>query len=152
MTTMNSIVTKSFEDVLFVPLECIHHNDSMSFVYLAGDNVKKIIEMGEANDNQAIILQGLGEDDKLMLSVPIDAEDWIFEGWDLFAELKEKRILEEKQREEDLEKFRLEMEKRRKEMDSLQKNEGNVEGVNPGMMFEMMRQRGGDRGGGRGRR
>jgi len=152
MTTMNSIVTKDFEDVLFVPLECIHHNDSMSYVYLSGQRVKKIIEMGETNDNQAIILQGLSENDNLLLSVPEDAEEWIFEGWDLFEELKQKRIEEEIRRAEELEKFRLEEEKRRKEMDSLKLNQPDVEGVNPGMMFEMMRQRGGDRGGSRGRR
>ncbi len=150
MTTMNSIITKEFEDALFIPLESIHHNDSMSFVYLANQKTKKIIEMGEANDNEAIILQGLTEDDMVLLSVPEDSEEWVFEGWDLFAELKVKRIAEEKQRLEDLERFKREEEKRQADFKKLQdslKQNGN-EGVGNDIMRMMMRS--GDRGRGRG--
>jgi len=151
MTTMNSIVTKEFEDVLFVPLESIHHNDSLSFVYLSAKKVKKIVEMGEANDNEAIILNGLDENDIILLSVPEDTEEWTFEGWDLYEVLKEKRIQEEKQRLEDLERFKAEEEMRQAEFKRLQDSLGQQGSQNSrvmeGMRFEM------DRGGrGRGRR
>src|SRR5690606_422816 len=50
MTTSNTIQTNAFTDTLFVPIESVFTNDSLSFVYLAdGKNTKQIIEPGEEN-------------------------------------------------------------------------------------------------------
>ena len=146
MTTMNSVITKEFDDVLFIPLESIHHNDSMSFVYLAKKKVKQIIEMGETNDNEAIILQGVSEDDIVLLSVPEDSEEWAFEGWDLFEVIKEKRIQAEKKRVEDLERFRLEEKKRKEEFQKLQDSLNQKESGSQQDMMRMIMREGRGRG------
>ena len=146
MTTMNSVITKEFDDVLFIPLESIHHNDSMSFVYLAKKKVKQIIEMGETNDNEAIILQGVSEDDIVLLSVPEDSEEWAFEGWALFEEIKEKRIQAEKKRLEDLERFRMEEEKRKEEFQKLQDSLNQKESGSQQDMMRMIMREGRGRG------
>ncbi|MCX6259189.1 MAG: efflux RND transporter periplasmic adaptor subunit [Bacteroidia bacterium] len=63
MTTNNAIITGVYENVLSVPLEAIHNNDSISFVYLVtgGRKVRQIIIPGESNENSIIIKKGLKE-------------------------------------------------------------------------------------------
>lgn len=102
MTTSNQIITNVYSDVLFIPLEAIHNEDSLSFVYTTS-NRKQIIVPGETNENYMIIEQGLSEGEELYLSVPENAERFKLSGKELIAVLKEreaKKLLEEKKREE----------------------------------------------------
>ncbi len=47
MTTSNTIQVGHFDDVVYVPIESVFYNDSLSFVYFTGNNKKKqIIEPG----------------------------------------------------------------------------------------------------------
>lgn len=71
MTTSNEIITDTFHNVMFVPLECIQ-TDSLSFVYLKqkGEAVKKEVITGLSNDNQIIIEQGLESGEQVFLSIP----------------------------------------------------------------------------------
>ncbi|MFC2118586.1 efflux RND transporter periplasmic adaptor subunit [Bacteroidota bacterium] len=142
MTSMNSIITAEFDDVLFIPLECIHNNDSLSFVYDSRNKIKQIIEVGDANDNQAIIVQGLEEDDVVLLSVPEDGDEWKFEGWDIFENVKQKRIEEERIRNEELERLKLEEQKRREEGGKLNLEDMTPEERNVAMQ-KMMQERNG---------
>ncbi len=98
MTTSNKIITKLIENALFVPLEALHsHMDSITFVYKReGLNiVKQEVVMGETNANEAVILAGLGEGDRVFLSVPSGQGD---KAIDLLLEMNGKR--KKKQEEE----------------------------------------------------
>ncbi|MCH8329871.1 MAG: HlyD family efflux transporter periplasmic adaptor subunit [Bacteroidetes bacterium] len=77
MTTSNQILVSSTEDALFIPLECLHGDDSSTYVYkqLGFRTIKQEVEVGITNDNQAIILNGLIEKDKVLISTPKEASD-----------------------------------------------------------------------------
>ena len=78
MTTSNKIITSLIDNALFVPLECLHsHFDSITYVYKReGLNiVKQEVIMGETNANDAVILGGLEEGDRVYLSLPAGQED-----------------------------------------------------------------------------
>jgi multidrug resistance efflux pump len=73
MTTSNKIIASRFEDALFVALECLHtEKDSITYVYLKEglNTVKQEVIVGQTNANDAIVLGGLQENDRLYLSVP----------------------------------------------------------------------------------
>ena len=103
MTTSNQIITNVYEDVLFVPLEAIHNEDSLSFVYTTS-NKKQIIVPGETNENYIIIEQGLQEGEEIYLSIPKNIEKFKITGKELIAVIKEreaqKKIEEAKQAEQ----------------------------------------------------
>lgn len=100
MTTSNSIVIKTFNDVLFIPLETVHTNDSLTFVYKK-NNVKQVVVLDESNENEIIVEAGLKEGEKILLSVPEEPEKFRFEGLELADRIRqkedEKRKLEEEQ-------------------------------------------------------
>ena len=96
MTTSNAILTRTYDDVLYVTLEAVHSNDSLTFVYRK-NNTRQLVLLGDANDNSVIIEKGLSEGDKLYLSVPEDADDFKWTGMDLYPLLKEKKLKEEQQ-------------------------------------------------------
>ena len=75
MTTSNEILTYTFQDVVFFPLEALQ-NDTIAFVYKkAGASiVKQEVLTSETNDAEVIVEHGLSEGDLVMLSVP-DNED-----------------------------------------------------------------------------
>jgi multidrug efflux pump subunit AcrA (membrane-fusion protein) len=78
MTTSNNIVANQLKDVLYVPLEALHaQGDSLTFVYKKDGSslVKQQVKIGQTNDNEAVIMEGLVETDKVYLSVPKNAED-----------------------------------------------------------------------------
>lgn len=71
MTTSNTILTDTYEDVLFIPIEALH-NDSLSFVYASknGALIRKEVIPGQTNDDEVIIEHGLEKDESIYLSVP----------------------------------------------------------------------------------
>lgn len=78
MTTSNKIIVNEMDDVLFIPLECLHsQSDSITFVYKrSGLNTsKQEVQIGETNTDEAIILKGLQEGDNVYLSLPNGQED-----------------------------------------------------------------------------
>ncbi len=74
MTTKNMIITDVIDSVFFIPIECVHSNDSMSFVYQ--DYSKKQVILGKANENEIIIRAGLDEGDDIYLSPPEGAQEY----------------------------------------------------------------------------
>ena len=97
MTTSNQIITTTFEDVLYLPLEAIHVNDSIPFVYKK-NGVKQIVVVGESNENEIIIEQGLEEEDKVFLTIPENPEKYKTQGEELvevILQKKEQKRLEE---------------------------------------------------------
>ncbi len=107
MTTGNSIVTKSINDVLYIPLECVQSGaDSIPFVYTK-DKKKQIIVMGESNENNVVVEQGLEVGDVIYLSNPENPEGFKIAGEELIAvnrevakakKEEEKRLREEAER------------------------------------------------------
>ncbi|MBA7518326.1 hypothetical protein ES705_10396 [subsurface metagenome] len=89
MTTSNQIVTSIFEDVLFLPLEAIHVDDSIPFVYKK-NGTKQVVILGESNENEIIVEQGLKEGDRLLLTIPENPEKFKLQGEELIAVIHEK--------------------------------------------------------------
>ena len=102
MTTSNNIIIDTFPDVLFIPLEAVHTNDSVTFVYKK-NNTRQIVVLGESNENEIVVEQGLAEGDKVLLSVPEGADDMRFTGLELVEVIRqremEKKRLEEEEKE-----------------------------------------------------
>jgi len=99
MTTSNKIVTNEFPDVLSIPLETVHANDSISYVY-SKKGVKKVVVLGESNENSIIVEKGLEEGEELYISVPEEAEKWKIDGQELIAEIKARKAEEERKMQE----------------------------------------------------
>jgi HlyD family secretion protein len=76
MTTKNTIITDIISDAVFIPLETIHTQDTISFVYRAGRQVKQQVRLGRSNENEIVVLQGLVEGDMVYLVPPTNADKW----------------------------------------------------------------------------
>jgi hypothetical protein len=74
MTTKNEILTASIDSVVFIPLDCVQSNDSVSYVY-AGSYRKQVIP-GLSNENEVIIKAGLEAGEEVYLVPPSDAEKY----------------------------------------------------------------------------
>lgn len=70
MTTTNNILVESIDSVLFIPLECLHISDSLSFVYLYDKKIKQEVKTGKSNNNEIIIKQGLKQGQRICLTIP----------------------------------------------------------------------------------
>ncbi len=105
MTTSNVIHTGIYSDTLFIPSEAVFTNDTLQYVYLeqGGGIVKQIVDLGDQNENYILIRKGLKENDKILLTVPVDDESLVFEGMDLYEEIKERKLKEAKEAKEALE-------------------------------------------------
>ena len=71
MTTSNQILTYTFPDVTYFPLEALQ-NDTITFVYKKEGNsiVKQEVLTSETNDAEVIVEHGLQAGDMVMLSIP----------------------------------------------------------------------------------
>lgn len=76
MTTKNTIITEIIDECLYLPIDCIQNNDSLSYVYISGR--RQEVELGKRNDDEIIILNGLEKDDEVYLIAPEDAETFKF--------------------------------------------------------------------------
>ena len=121
MTTSNKIITASYSDVLYVPMEALFGSDTLIYVYRT-NGVKQVVVPGEMNDNFRVVEQGLKEGDEVYLSLPENAESFKLAGTEYIDILKQ-RVKEKKEAEEKLQQEAIEQEKKMQ-----------------GMMEEMMRQ------------
>lgn len=74
MTTSNEIRINRLDNVLFVPLETIHAQDSMNFVFRdeGSEIVMQQVVLGPMNENDVVIEEGISSDVRLYLSLPQD--------------------------------------------------------------------------------
>lgn len=101
MTTSNTIQSGFFEDVLYIPIEAVYSNDSLSYVFpTKGKKTKQIIETGEKNENFIIVLQGVTEGEELYLLEPENAETLSFSGMQIFDDIKRKKEEEDSKQEQ----------------------------------------------------
>jgi len=99
MTTSNEVITQVLDSVLFVPLEAVYANDSLTFVYTRTGK-KQIVVLGESNENNIIVEMGLKRGEKLYLSFPEDPESFDYTGLALIEEIEKRKAEKQRQREE----------------------------------------------------
>lgn len=75
MTTKNTIITAIIDSVLFLPIEAIHSDDTLTYVY-TGKGHKQQVITGESNENEIIIRAGLDESDEVHLLAPDNPESF----------------------------------------------------------------------------
>lgn len=104
MTTSNQILTYTFQNVLYIPLEAIQ-SDSISFVFKksGGKVVKQEVITGETNDNEVIVEHGLNENDDVLLVIPDDASELplVLIDKKIKEEIRKKLEAEKKQRQDE---------------------------------------------------
>jgi HlyD family secretion protein len=91
MTTGNKIITKTIDDVTYIPLESVQAGpDSIPFVYMK-NGTRQVVVLGESNENDVIVEQGLKPGDVIYLNTPAEPEKFSkLVGEDLIAVIKEK--------------------------------------------------------------
>jgi multidrug efflux pump subunit AcrA (membrane-fusion protein) len=91
MTTTNKIIVKSFNDVVYIPTECVQTgSDSITFVYKK-NKTKQIVILGESNEKNVIIEQGLKPGTAIYLIPPEEPGKFKLEGENLLSILKESK-------------------------------------------------------------
>jgi len=77
MTTSNQVVVTTMENALSIPLETIHTDDSITYVYKrnGGSTVKQQVQIGLMNENYAVVEAGVTKEDELFLSIPEGSEE-----------------------------------------------------------------------------
>lgn len=93
MTTKNIILTDIIDSVLFVPIESVFKDDSISYV-VSGSSRKQVI-VGKSNDNEIIIEAGLEADDEIYLLPPDGFEKFRITRLtdDILQKFKEKKTI-----------------------------------------------------------
>ncbi|NOY35960.1 MAG: HlyD family efflux transporter periplasmic adaptor subunit [Chlorobi bacterium] len=114
MTTSNQIITDTYDSVMFIPLEAVQVQDSITYVYKK-NGVKQVVVLGTENENEIIVEKGLKEGEKIYLNLPENAEKFKLEGKELIPVIKEKERKKEAE-EERLKKQAEENASRRKMM------------------------------------
>ncbi|HBE43372.1 MAG TPA: RND transporter [Bacteroidales bacterium] len=91
MTTGNKIVTKTIEDVIYIPLESVQTgSDSIPFVYLKNGS-KQIVVLGESNENNVVVEQGIELGIQIYLNTPEKPEEFTkLLGENLISVIREK--------------------------------------------------------------
>jgi hypothetical protein len=76
MTSKNTIITASINNVMFAPIEAVISNDSVTYVFKkdGGRTIKQQVIAGESNDNEIILKSGVKENDELLLLPPENAD------------------------------------------------------------------------------
>ena len=104
MTTSNMVITQVLDSVLFIPLEAVHANDSLTFVYTR-DGRKQVVVLSESNENHIVVDMGLKKGERLYLSNPDNPENFEYAGLDLMKEIQRRKAEEEKERREMMERM-----------------------------------------------
>lgn len=88
MTTANVINTNTIEEVLFIPLEAVFSNDSLSYVYTTkNEHSRSIIEPGSENENYVVVKQGLAEGDVVLLNEPANDKELPYTGIEIYESI-----------------------------------------------------------------
>lgn len=76
MTTNNNIIVESYDDVLAIPRECLFTQNGDAYVFMKedGEIKKKRVTPGTENEEEVVILSGLKKSDKILRTIPEDAD------------------------------------------------------------------------------
>jgi HlyD family secretion protein len=137
MTTGNKIITKTISDVTYIPLESVQAGtDSIPFVYLKNGN-KQVVVLGESNENNVIVEQGLQAGTQVYLSTPLKVENFKLVGEELIPVIRDRA---KAKKAEDL-RQREEAERARQQRDQMQGGERKMMPT-PEMMQQFRNMRG----------
>lgn len=75
MTTQNLITTWTKKNVRSIPIEGVHTTNGISFVF-RGNKTRQEVKLGQSNDNDIIVNDGLFDNDMIYLNPPEKAEEW----------------------------------------------------------------------------
>lgn len=90
MTTSNKVIVKTFDNVIYVPNESVHAGtDSIPFVYTK-DHRKQLVVLGESNDKDIIVEEGLEPGRHIWLTIPDKPEKFSLAGADLIPVIKQR--------------------------------------------------------------
>ena len=142
MTTGNKVITKTINDVTFIPLESVQAGpDSIPFVYMK-NGTRQVVVLGESNENNVVIDQGLQPGTQIYLSTPLKAENFKLAGDELISVIKDR----EKAKKAEEKRLRQEAEKAKEEEGGIAGRGGimNRSGMNitPEMMQRFQNMRG----------
>lgn len=102
MTTSNKIIIKTFEDVSFIPSECVQAGpDSIPFVY-EKNRTRQVVVLGESNEKNVIVEQGLEAGSTVYVIPPEESENFKLVGEELVPIIRERN----KARKTENERFR----------------------------------------------
>jgi HlyD family secretion protein len=88
MTTWNKIVLKTIDNALYLPLECVRAGaDSIPFVYKK-NKTRQIVRLGEQNDKNIIVEEGLEPGTSVYLITPEEPESFKLVGQNLIPSIK----------------------------------------------------------------
>ena len=88
MTTGNKIIIKTYSDAVYIPTECVQTgSDSIPFVYMK-NKTKEIVILGESNEKNVIVEQGLKPGSPIYLTTPQDPQNFKLEGEELIPTIK----------------------------------------------------------------
>jgi hypothetical protein len=88
MTALNKIIIQKFDDVVYIPTECVHaESDGVPFVYKK-NKTKQIVVLGEMNDKHVIVKEGLTPGTSLYLIEPEEPSKFRVVGRDLLADVE----------------------------------------------------------------
>jgi len=90
MTTGNKIIIEKFNEVVYIPAECVQAGtDSIPFVYTKNGH-KQIVLLGLSDEKNIIVEKGVEEGTLLYSSIPEESEKFRLTGEELIQELKER--------------------------------------------------------------
>jgi hypothetical protein len=89
MTTSNAIIIDTFQNVKYIPVEAIHSQDSIPFVYTRSGK-KQVVMLGEMNETDVVIEKGLDESEVIYLAIPEKPEKFKQSGDELITEIKQR--------------------------------------------------------------
>jgi HlyD family secretion protein len=139
MTTGNKVITKTIDNVTFIPLECVlTGEDSIPVVYLK-NRTKHVVVLGESNENNVVVEQGIEPGDVVYLSTPENPEKFRLIGEELKIVIKER----EKARKDEEIRIRKEAEKALEDRALMMQGSPDM----GGMQFQTMRGGNGQGGG-----
>ena len=123
MTSGNKIVTKTINDVTFIPLECVQAGaDSIPFVYTK-NKTRQIVVLGESNENNVVIEKGIEKGATVYLSTPTAPDKFKLTGEALIP------IIREKERAKKAEELRI-----RQEAEKVAEERSGQSRIGPGAM------------------
>jgi len=92
MTTSNIIQTDYLDSAVYVSIESVFKNDSLSYVFKVDGRkiTRQIVETSIENESYVVIKQGVNEGDKLCLVEPDKGESIPFAGLEIYEVIKNK--------------------------------------------------------------
>jgi HlyD family secretion protein len=90
MTTGNKLIIKSIDNAIYIPTECVQTGaDGIPYVYQK-NKTRQIVILGEANEKNVIVEQGLEPGTNIYLNPPEKAESFKLVGQDLIPIIRER--------------------------------------------------------------